>query len=318
MVAVSLTDLDVSLDASYVVGSEAYIFAVVVRAPNGEVIQVGGYNRHVAVDRYLHRMAPVHFTQLAAPADGGGAFAYSRDVSGLALQQLGAYQVYAELLHATWATTTFHGSVSLRFDVLSAAPTRRPPRAPSTGRPTVEGEAETLLGEAEAQGGSVLLGVLLFCGALVTTFMVALYVTRRDREGPGDSRAEGGGGGGDSGGGDVVLSPLQASSTAVPEEGSANSAKKSTSSSGGGNSSSSCSSSSRPAGREDNSSSSPSFSFFAGSLFPGSSAGFARARAWDALARAGAAVSAAVAGPGRYAKASVLDESGGASSGVEV
>ena len=216
-----LVSIDIRLDASYIVGSEAFILAFVVYTPNGEIVQVGGYNQFVTTDRYLNRMAPVHFTQLTAPVEPDSSsssssssqyYSYSRTLTPLGLSQLGTYQVYAELLHSTWADTTYHGTVTLNFDVTTAAPSRSPTRVPTvhpTPLPTMEAEAGSSQGEKESSTrGTALAGVVVFCAALVVSFLGALMVVKhRQRQQLASVRERERGNGEE--GGAVVRSPLQ-------------------------------------------------------------------------------------------------------------
>ena len=208
-----LSSLDIKLDSTYIIGSEAFIFAIVLYAPNGEIIQIGGYNEYVALDRFWNRMAPVHYTQLTSPVDGSLYYSYTRNIAGLGLAQVGGYKVYAELLHSTWTTTTFHGSVTLNFNVHTSAPTRQPTPVPSpriSRHPTVEPEPGTLLNEIESEDGTtIIVGVFLFCGFLAMTFLV-LKLNRVQRsyspcvglDNSGSDEA-------------MVLSPLQTASASV-------------------------------------------------------------------------------------------------------
>ena len=113
--SLELFSIEYNLDAHYCSGSEAFIFAVMVEAPNGEIIQVGGYNEYASLDRLWQRLSPVQWTASSVPADGSSYWRSTRYVVDLELAQRGVYEVYIELMHSTWPDATYHGNVKLNF-----------------------------------------------------------------------------------------------------------------------------------------------------------------------------------------------------------
>ena len=113
--SLELFSIDLTLDARYCSGSEAFIFAVIVEAPNGEIVQIGGYNQYSSLDRIWQRMSPVQWTASSAPADGGMYWRSTRYVVDFQLAQMGPYEVYISLMHDSWESTTYYGNVKLNF-----------------------------------------------------------------------------------------------------------------------------------------------------------------------------------------------------------
>lgn len=113
--SIELFSIELSLDAHFCSGSEAFIFAVLVEVPNGEVIQVGGYNEYSSLDRLWQRMSPVQWAATSVPADGGSFWKTTRYVVDLQVAQTGKFDVYIQLLHDSWQSTHYFGNVKLYF-----------------------------------------------------------------------------------------------------------------------------------------------------------------------------------------------------------
>lgn len=113
--SLDLFSIELNLDAHYCSGSEAFIFAVLVEAPNGEIVQVGGYNEYSSLDRLWQRMAPVQWTSSSVPAGGSSYWHSTRYVVDLELAQMGLYEVYIELMHDSWPDATYNGNLKLNF-----------------------------------------------------------------------------------------------------------------------------------------------------------------------------------------------------------
>jgi hypothetical protein len=157
-----LFSLELSLDAHYCSGSEAFIFAVMVVAPNGEVVQMGGYNEYYTLDRLWQRMSPVQWTAASAPPDGGSYWRSTRYTVDLQLAQRGLYSVYIELMHDSWPTTTYNGNVKLNFV----------DEATAMQRSKSSGGFFSALGAAGA-------GLLIFALAAAVVFAASLVLRKR-------------------------------------------------------------------------------------------------------------------------------------------
>lgn len=181
-----LESIDISLDSSYCIGSEAFIFAVTIAAPNGEVIQIGGHNQFSTLDRLWNRMGPVHFTQRTETYDGDTYYKYSRNVEALAINQKGTFKVYIGLMHHPWADTTYRGSVNIHFKVDTSSPTPRPTPRPSPASPTIspieDESSPSVVSSLETGHGMLMTGLVLFFFTFIAVFSVALALVRRRKE----------------------------------------------------------------------------------------------------------------------------------------
>ena len=216
-----LDSVDVRLDSTYIVGSEAYILGIIIHAPNGEVVQLGGYNLYITVDRFLNKLAPVHFTQLTSPYDGSGYYSYSRDVSEMGLSDIGTYKVYINLLHSTWDYTSYHGSVTINFKVQAPSPTRYPTRQPTQGSgdqtssPTSPQQSSDNTAVVNEKS-TVAVGFLVFGVSLGITFCGAILF-KKYKKGKLDQALEQSGDGQLSHG-EGTVSPLQVNSLSASDD----------------------------------------------------------------------------------------------------
>jgi len=160
--SLELFSIELSLDAHYCSGSEAFIFAVIIEAPNREIVQVGGYNEYATLDRLWQRMSPVQWTATSTPADGGSYWRTTRYVVDMELAQMGMYKVYIELMHDSWPSTNYHGHVNLNFVDAATALSRTK---------SSEGFFSSL--------GAVGAGLVIFVLAAVVVFTTSLVIRRR-------------------------------------------------------------------------------------------------------------------------------------------
>ena len=160
--SLELFSIELSLDAHYCSGSEAFIFAVMVLAPNGEMVQVGGYNEYASLDRLWQRMSPVQWTASSVPENGGSYWRTTRYVVDLEMAQRGEYEVYVELMHDSWPSTTYNGNVKLNFVDAATALSRSK---------STEGFFSGL--------GAVGAGILIFVLAGAVVFTASLVMRRR-------------------------------------------------------------------------------------------------------------------------------------------
>jgi hypothetical protein len=59
-------------------GSAAFILAIVMYAPNEEILQIGGYQNYLTSQRLWNRMWPVQWTATTTPYGGGSHWMASR------------------------------------------------------------------------------------------------------------------------------------------------------------------------------------------------------------------------------------------------
>lgn len=107
-----LHSVSMELDGAMTGGSSAFVFAVIVTTPNGETLQIGGYQQLYSTSRAWFRLWPVQWTGGAAGAQDWSAI---RNLNAAGIAQAGEYEVCISLMHKSWSETYYKGSVTFNF-----------------------------------------------------------------------------------------------------------------------------------------------------------------------------------------------------------
>jgi hypothetical protein len=135
-----LFSVRMKLDGSVVQGNDAFVVGIVVTAPNGEKVQVGGYHTYAATTRIWVRAWPVQWTGVSKGS--GVSFDSTRvvNMAPMGKDTTGEWSVCLQLLHSGWAKTRYVGSIHLAFDEIAIDDVT----APATAKAQLKADADVI------------------------------------------------------------------------------------------------------------------------------------------------------------------------------
>lgn len=167
-----LYSVTIDLDAVISGGSAAFVLAILIFAPNEEVVQIGGYQTYYTADRLWNRMWPTQWASAKAPYGGSSRWRATRYLDAAHIKGKGDWKVCAQIFYDGWQTTTYSGTVTLSF--IDATPKideeEKSPSDSSNG----SGAAPSLIG----LNNFALVATVFFLG-LAAALAIALVIRKK-------------------------------------------------------------------------------------------------------------------------------------------
>jgi len=137
------------------------VFAIILKSPNGETFQLGGYQNYVTTDRLWQRMWPVQWTGQPASSSSFLGWESTRYLDTSATTVMGEWTLSIQLGYSGWVTTTYKGSIALKISDVSS----------SSDENANGGQSEPFV---DGQSGRIVLLSVLIITALVIILVVGV------------------------------------------------------------------------------------------------------------------------------------------------
>lgn len=156
-----LFSVRMSMNGAYLGGNDAFVAGVIVTAPNGEKVQIGGYHTYSATTRIWARTWPIQWTGIKKNKQV--AFDGTRvvNMAPMGKDSSGKWSVCLQLLHAGWSNVHYVGQVYIAFDEI--------PMEDVSSPATIKGQLK-----ADAE----IIAVSVVCSALVVFAVLTVFKHR--------------------------------------------------------------------------------------------------------------------------------------------